>query len=264
MPKKSITIIGSSGYIGGYLSNYLRDNQYSVITPQRGDENIFQADLGKIIYCAGMTADFRFKPFETIDSHITLLRKLLEVGKFSSLLYLSSTRVYQGLAEGKEDSNILIDPTDPEYLYNLTKLTGESLCRASGRDCVRIARLSNVVGPKLWKHEHTFIGSLIASARKGHIHLEGNPSSEKDYISVNDVARYLTLISESGKSTLYNVGSGVQTKNIEWVRYISDKYKCTYSCSSMEPIQSFPPISVQQIQAEFGKLHTSFFDGCDL
>ena len=264
MPNESFTIIGASGYIGGHLANYLRNLQYSVNTPSRGDENIFNADLGRVIYCAGMTSDFRSKPFETVDSHVLLLRKILDVAKFSSLLYLSSTRIYQGLLEANEDSAITIKPMDPEYLYNLTKLTGESLCIASKRNGVRIARLSNVVGSSLTMYENTFIGSLIALAQKGHIHLESNPHSEKDYINVNDVIRYLTLISDTGKSSIYNVASGVQTKNIEWVKYLAKKYNCTYSTSITVPINSFPPISVQQLQEEFGGLHMPIFGSFDL
>jgi len=64
-----------------------------VICPTR-DESLDGRDLGHIIYCIGITADFRRRPHDTITAHVTKLQEVLTRTSFESLVYLSSTRVY--------------------------------------------------------------------------------------------------------------------------------------------------------------------------
>ncbi len=73
----------------------------------RGDATWRGADLGHAFYCIGLTADFRSRPFETIEAHCGLLKEVLSGSRFSSFVYLSSTRVY---ARGKLDRRSRCDP----------------------------------------------------------------------------------------------------------------------------------------------------------
>jgi len=43
-----------------------------------GGRTPFRIDPGHVIYCIGLTADFRQKPFETIEAHVS---KLAEVAQ---------------------------------------------------------------------------------------------------------------------------------------------------------------------------------------
>lgn len=142
----NFTVIGATGFIGRAMVSWLSEQGHAVLAPGRGDELLFSRPLGHVIYAAGVTADFRSRPFDTLRAHTTLLADILERASFDSLLYLSSARMYRHSEHTGEDAAVLLRSSDPEDFYDLTKMTAESLCLASRRANTRIARLTNVVG----------------------------------------------------------------------------------------------------------------------
>ena len=104
----------------------------------------------------------------------------MQKAQFSSLTYLSSTRVYRGAETGQETETLKVIPT-ADGLYNLTKLTGEALCLQSG--CGKVARLSNIVGDGA---SESFVSELISEAETGSIKLRSAVTSAKDYLLVDD------------------------------------------------------------------------------
>ena len=80
------------------------------------------------IFAIGLTADFRSRPLDTMDAHVSALAEVLRCGRFDSLTYLSSTRVYAGLPRGCGNATLVVNPSDASDLYNLSKLAGEALC----------------------------------------------------------------------------------------------------------------------------------------
>lgn len=245
------TVLGASGYIGSYLVNYLTVQGHTVWIPQRGSLEIFERKLGHIIYCAGLTADFRQRPFDTVEAHVTLLAQLLQHAQFDSLLYLSSTRVYMGSNNTEEEAELVVRPNDPSYLYNLSKLTGESLCCATGRAGVRVARLSNVVGPGMDWRAGNFVADLAHQAQQGKIILYSDPNSAKDYIHIDDVVEWLTLIALGGKYNIYNVASGMQTTHRQWVDWMVQKTNCLIEFTHNGPLQEFPKIKMERLKNEW-------------
>lgn len=161
------TVLGASGYIGSRVVRHLRAEGHAVWAPERGDSSILNRPLGHVLYCVGLTGDFRNRPFDTVQAHVGLLAEILRHANFESLLYLSSTRVYQGAERTDEDAPLTVVPGTPSDLYNLTKLTGESLCHCSGREGVRVVRLSNVVGEGMDPASGNFIATLLQDARSG-------------------------------------------------------------------------------------------------
>lgn len=248
------TVLGASGYIGRHLVAHLRRQGHTVWAPERGDAQVFSQQLGHVFYCVGLTADFRTRPFDTVDAHVVLLSEVLRRAQFDSLLYLSSTRVYMGAAGTEEDAPLIVLPSDPSYLYNLTKLTGESLCHASGRAGVRVARLSNVVGPGMDERSGNLVADLVRQARQGVMVLRSHPSSVKDYIHIDDVVQWLPLIALGGKFATYNVASGVQTTHTQWLEWLQARTGCAMQVTESAPLQHFPPIDVHRLQMEWGVL----------
>lgn len=248
----TFTVLGASGYIGSHLVAHLRSQGHAVWAPERGDAQVFKQPLGHVFYCVGLTADFRTRPFDTVDAHVGMLTEVLRRAQFDSLLYLSSTRVYMGAASTDEDAPLTVLPGDPSYLYNLTKLTGESLCHAYGRAGVRVARLSNVVGPDMDEQSGNLVADLVRQARQGVMVLRSNPFSEKDYIHVEDVVQWLPLISLGGKFATYNVASGVQTTHLQWLEWLGKHYASRWEVQHTAPLQFFAPINVARLQVEFG------------
>src|SRR6267378_3887747 len=140
-----ITVLGASGFIGSHLVKRLRELNIECLAPGR-EEQLPGRNLGEVIYCIGLTADFRSRPFDTVDAHVCKLLSVLRDCEFDSLLYLSSTRLYEGHSQtAREEDSLKFGPTNPSDLFGLSKALGESLSLACGKK-VRVVRPSNVYG----------------------------------------------------------------------------------------------------------------------
>ena len=245
------TIFGASGFVGSHLVDYLSSLGHEVSAVSRSNFPPPRANLGHCIYAFGLTADFRTRPFDTIEAHVSIAARLLRDYDFQSFLYLSSTRVYAKSAEAHENEPLSALPSDPSDLYNLSKLTGEAICLSCDRDKVRIARLSNVIGPDEAVAE-TFVGELCREARRGHIELRSAPESSKDYIWIGDVVDLLTRIGTEGSHPIYNVASGVELTHQAWVSGLAEITGCSVSVAENAPTIRFPRISTARIVDEFG------------
>jgi nucleoside-diphosphate-sugar epimerase len=246
----SWTVLGATGTIGRSLAAYLRAAGYTVHTPGRGDGGLYRRPLGHVIYAIGLTADFRQRPYDTVQAHVSVLAELLQQGNFESLLYLSSTRVYGRAVGGREDNPLPVLTHDPSDLYNLSKLMGESLCLQDARAGVRVARLSNVVGGED-AGSANFLPSLVREALSGRIVLQTAADSSKDYIHIDDVAELLPRIAAGGRERLYNVASGVQTTHAQWTAQLAARTGCAIEVVPGAATVRFIPIDIGRIQAEF-------------
>lgn len=245
----SYTVLGGAGYVGRHVAAHLRASGHQVVVPERDLGDILRRPLGRVIYAIGLTADFRSRPFETVEAHVTRLSEVLRHGDFESLLYLSSTRVYDGSDIGSESSPLRVLPHHPSDLYNLSKLMGESLALHCGRDGVRVARLSNVVGGS--EPSDSFLSSLLADARRGSVILRSALESEKDYLHVEDAAMMLADIASGGRHRIYNVASGVNISHRQWVDALRLHFGCSVHFVPDPPIQIFPRISIERYCEEF-------------
>lgn len=254
----TFTILGTSGFVGSHLVKALRAAQNEVYAPERGDWDIYSRPLGHVLYCVGLTADFRSRPFDTVLAHVSVLADVLERADFESLVYLSSTRVYARSSVGAEDLPLIVDSSDPSDLYNLSKLTGESLCRSCDRKGVKVARLSNVIGcDPLSKN---FLFALIREALSGRIELQADSASAKDYILLDDVVALLPRIAVEGQDWCYNVASGINISHREIVDRLVDITGCEVSVLPGAPLLDFPTMDTSRIRSEFGFVHASVLD----
>jgi nucleoside-diphosphate-sugar epimerase len=244
------TVIGASGFIGGALAERLQAEGRQVERPARGTPEMFTRPLGHVIYAAGVTADFRSRPFDTLRANTTLLSELLERGEFDSLLYLSSARIYRHADSSREDAAIHVRSSDLEDLYDLTKLTAEALCHASGRRGARVVRLTNVVGPDFGSSN--FLGEVIRSACvEGEITLRSALDSAKDYVMLDDVLEVLPRIAISGQYVCYNVGAGRNLTHADIVRTVAARTGARWRVAEGAPTVASRPIDTRRLRTEF-------------
>lgn len=245
------TVLGAGGFIGSHLLHHLKSLGKDCHAPGKSDSAVFSEHLGHVFYCIGLTADFRERPLNTVRAHVCVLADLLERARFESLLYLSSTRVYANSSRATEDVLLGANTESSSDYYNLTKMTGESLCFASGRAGVQVARLSNVYGADL--ASSNFLASVIRDAiDRGEVKLGISLNSEKDYVSVNDVVRLLPAIAEGGKERIYNVAAGRNISNRELFGSLSKITGCRVGVAEGALTVRYPVIDIGRVQREFG------------
>jgi nucleoside-diphosphate-sugar epimerase len=244
------TVFGSKGVIGSYLVSHLNSLGHTVITPPRDLNGLFRGYLGHVIYAVGLTADFRQRPYETVEAHINLVSQILQKAEFDSFLYLSSTRVYSRSNSGCEDSLLTVSPMDPSDLYNISKLMGESICLQDVRNNIRVVRLSNVVGGDDI-NTCNFIPSLIKESRCGRIYLKTDLNSSKDYVHIDDIADLITIIAVQGSKRIYNLASGSSIKHSDWVSQIALHTGCIIEVALHAPVINFVPIDITRVKSEF-------------
>jgi len=252
------TILGANGFIGKKLTSYLKEKGYECFTPEMREMSLTGMDLGHVIYLIGVP-NFMKRPFDAVDAHVCLVKKILSECNFDSFLYVSATRVYFKSESTQEDAVIRFHPLEFNDLYGISKAMGESLCASTNRSNVRIARLSNVTGNNFTSD--LFLPSIIRDAiQKKKITVHTKLSSEKDYIYIDDVVKILTEISLHGKNTLYNIAFGKNIKSKEIVEKIANIVKCEIEEVPNAKEYSFPEIAIDRIKNEFDFKPISILD----
>ncbi len=248
-----ISVVGAYGFIGSALVAELRKHGLDPMTPDRSSlmDGPPHKGWGTLVWAAGLTADYRRRPHDTVAAHAGDLNDLLRLGGVDRLVYLSSTRVYQRNRLAKEDDEVFVLPTDPADLYNLSKLMGESLSLSCGIPQVAIARLSNIVGRGEIKRE-TFLGAICREARNGEVCLQSKASSAKDYLWIDDAVRVLAEMSRSDTIGIVNVASGRQTTHFEWAKAICAEKGAILSFQPNAVETIFPPIDTRRMVDLFG------------
>lgn len=254
-----VTVLGATGFIGRHLLARLRADGIACEAPARDDAGLFDRPLGHVIYAIGLTSDFRGRPLDTVEAHVCLLRRLIAAGHFDSLTYLSSTRVYAGASDTREQAALTVNPNHASDLYNLSKLMGESLCLHGGHPRARVARLSNIVG--LRDAPDSFIDQLLEEgARDGRITLHTTLSSRKDYLYIDDAVAQILALAQSDATGIFNVAHGQGVDN----RAIADCLEATLGYRVTEAADAqpwaFADIDTQRMRTRFGLAPRAFSD----
>jgi nucleoside-diphosphate-sugar epimerase len=261
------TVLGARGFIGAVLETHLAGEGVDVLAPERAQlPDVVDGragPLGVVYYCIGLTADFRDRPLDTVEAHVGLVTRLLARAQFDGLVYLSSTRVYSHSADTAEDVALSARPEDPSDLYNLTKLAGEAACLSSGRDQVRVCRLSNVYGAA--DRSDNFLNSIVRDAvAHGRVDVGQDPASEKDYVAVEDVAHWLGRIGRHGTRRIYNLAAGHNTTHRDLLSAIAAKTGASVAFRAGAAVNRFPPIDTSRVVAEFGRPRKAVLSDLDI
>jgi dTDP-glucose 4,6-dehydratase len=165
------------------------------------------------------------KPFMTTNFMGTfeLLEKAREHG-VKRFLFLSTDEVYGDLKSGDPPfSNLCqLKPSSP---YSASKTAADVLVQAYGKTYgmdVVITRSSNCYGP--YQYREKFLPVVILNALADHpIPVYGRGLNQREWLFCEDNCRGIMAALERGRSGgIYNLGSGVEARNIDMVRKILD------------------------------------------
>jgi len=253
--QQKATVIGGQGFIGRALVGELQRKGWNCWVPDRGSQwPQPERDLGHVFYCAGLTADYLARPAATVEAHVGLLSRVLQSPDYQSLVYLSSTRLYDGLPSGAlvgEDADFHLKPAHPRHLYDLTKLTGENLCHLMGQGRARIARLACV-------YDHTpdaagFLPDLMRKLARtpvgATLSLASSPHFARDYVHLRDVVQALVGIATRGTQPVYNLASGENLWNFDLANQIAQVCN-RHIVFESDQMQAEPPrIDIRRLQS---------------
>jgi nucleoside-diphosphate-sugar epimerase len=252
------TVLGAKGFIGRHLVRQLATLDLECYAPNR-DESLLHKNLGTIMYCVGLTADFRSRPFDTVAAHVGTLNEVLKNCDFDSLIYLSSARVYDGQkSPAHEDDALTLNPLKGDHLYNISKAMGESLTLNCGRQ-TRVVRLSNVYGDD-YASQNFLVTIMRDAILKKQVVLQTSLDSERDYISVRDVVRLLVKIATEGHQRIYNLASGANVSHRALTTKLSEVTGCVVKTIENAPTITFPAVSIDRIKEEFGFQPSALLD----
>ncbi len=254
-----LTVLGGSGFIGRSLTRRLDELGIGYSAPGRGADLVGR-DLGCVVYCVGVTADFRTRPFATVEAHVCHLLHCIKTARIESLVYLSSTRLYRRCpSPATEDTLLPLDPAVPDDLYDLSKAMGEAVALAAGTP-VHILRLSNVYGIDV--DSPTFLSSVLRQALDaGTVVLQTSSASVKDYVSVMDVVQVvIRLATEGGRQAIYNVASGTNVPHWRLLARIEELTGCHVTWAAGAETLTPPSISVERLVSELNFQPRSVLD----
>lgn len=263
---KKVLITGGCGYLGGRLSQYLAENEYSVTVFDGFDpseynqwtslmEEIIVGDIRDEIKVSKLVE----KDFDTVIHLISLDHRRSEnnpdfvssinviptwnlLDKFSrkglkKFIYFSTIQVY-----GKIPHKIITEKYSPFPIntYGLTHLLSENICnyfnRKTDTTCINI-RLSNSYGSPVFKENNCWwlvVNDLCKMAiKQNKIQLLSNGLPQKDFIHVSDVCRAVDVLITSNnflkrRDNVLHIASGNTLAILELAYKVKEVFKKRY------------------------------------
>jgi len=215
---KTITITGSSGFIGKYLVKALNEKGYRVIPLDYDDgyDLLKREDVARIpsfdiiVHLAAKSfVPHSFeKPYDFYNHNcFTTLNMLEKARAFNAKVIFFSSYLYGQPDYLPIDENHPLKPHNP---YAQTKLIGEKLCEGFHRDFnvpVVIFRPFNIYG--VGQNNSFLIPMILEQMKTGLISLK-DPRPKRDFIHVSDIvhAVLLAIEHEHNKLEVFNLGFG--------------------------------------------------------
>lgn len=254
---RKITILGATGLIGNALKHDLLHG-YDLFCPAR-EEDFQGENLGVVICCVGMTANFRTHLNETFDAHLNYIKKVLVRNSYDKCIYLSSSRVYKTTTSNiaTEDTPIAVYSHDPSDVYTISKLAGESFVLQHNIKNV-VLRISNVVAHK--RKMKNFIGQVIRDIETTQqIIMHSTLNSCKDYITLAFLVNAIKVFFNEDTAGIYNVSSGVNMTHQTLLDYCASYYTFStavheHAITDIQPIISnakllnVKPLAIPSVQ----------------
>ncbi len=184
---KNILITGYSGFIGKYLTGFLKNKGYNVIPLKQDIKNPVNVDdkIDVVIHLAYLITNKTSNNINNVNvGGITNLLNFCKENK-SKLIFTSTIQVYgnQKILPIKENTE-----HNPYNRYSESKIIGENLCRKYSQLYnlkFIILRLSNVYGNGMKKGYAIY--DIVNNAKIDKPIFLNQPDVKRDFIYINDV-----------------------------------------------------------------------------
>lgn len=254
MMLKRVLITGGFGYLGGAIACQLAKKGFTVRLSSRDkrkspqwlphaetsilklqcEASIEQSlkDVDIVIHLAAMNEiECANNPelaveINTIGS-LSLIKKAISA-KVNKFLYFSTIHVYGSSLTGIIDENILPTPTHP---YAITHKSAEDFLLARSNDInLNIIRLSNSFGPPMHYNINRWtllVNDICKQAIiTGKIILKSDGSQQRDFITLDDVARAtFHLLKINNTNEVYNLGGENTLSILDMANLVADRSK---------------------------------------
>ena len=249
---KKVLVLGGNGFIGRNLCKALLNKNYEVysfdcVSPQTklegvtyiegdffSDESLKKALEGKdVVYHALSTinpGNSNEKYLFGYQNDFVQTIKLCEMLKNTNtrMIFLSSG----GTVYGKQSTLPISETSRPEPInhYGNLKLCLENtinVFRYQQKADFYIVRIANPYGPgQDYRKGVGFIDAVIRHAiNNTPVEIWGDGSVVRDYIYIDDVCEYLSLMSEyNGEYNVINISSGIGTSQNDIVKIVKKNY----------------------------------------
>jgi GDP-4-dehydro-6-deoxy-D-mannose reductase len=213
-------VTGASGFVGRHLVRALAEAGWKVLTLDRTGPADLVGDL-RTVSLRGLAADvvFHLAGFanpsasrthaqDAYDANALGTARLVRETRAGRFVVASSCQVYPCAERPHAET----DPVRPGNPYSASKLCGEALALASGREVV-VLRPFNHTGPgQSDQYLCPAIARQIARAEAGRgprIVQLGDVAPERDFFDVRDMTRaYLLAAHRARSGEVYNVSTG--------------------------------------------------------
>ncbi len=253
---KKIIVTGGSGFIGNNLINFLLKKKYFVVNidkltyasnnlKRKKNYKFYKLDIGnkdkllKVLKKYKPVAIFNLAaethvdrsiddPKDFIKSNILgvfnlleIIRKLKKQNTKIKLIHISTDEVYGDIKNGiRSNENYCYKPSSP---YSASKASADHLVKAYVRtykiDAV-ISNCCNNYGP--YQFPEKLIPKIISNIiNNKNIPIYSRGINSREWVHVEDHCQALMMLYLKGKSgESYNVGSGINLRNIDLVKKI--------------------------------------------
>ena len=241
-----VLIIGSSGFIGYNLKNYLKKKNIRILeaTKSPKDKNILKIDIlsqeqienyiknvDAVVNLAGVSGNVSssLDPIKTFKTNTLGHLNLLEAVRKSNpkaIIIFASSRLEYGIPKSLPVSENVF--TFPNTFYGASKFSATTFSIIYGKLYglkIVVFRMSNPFGPtpKAPSKEYNLLNYFIYRISQGkRITIFGKGDQKRDYIFIEDVceAFYKALFKKRAIGEVINIGSGRPTKLKDVVKLI--------------------------------------------
>lgn len=154
-----------------------------------------------------------------------VLLEAVKKHKIGRYIQISTDEVYGSIESGSFTESSTLNPNSP---YAASKAGGDLLVRAyykTHKLPVIITRSSNNFGP--YQYPEKLISLFVTNALEGKkLPLYGDGGNVRDWLYVLDNCEAIDLVFQKGKAgEVYNIGGGIERKNLEIARFILKELK---------------------------------------